>query len=748
MQGRNSVSGEFFIDRVSRGVTGLVAGVLAVFVVFLVGLSAGSSALAAGDANQPSCPASTESSDGFQAYLPDCRAFELVSQVNSDDVGIIMKGYDFPEGEHVYYSDALPVSGTGAGNGITEGFLASRSPSGWRQQAISTPQGEASPEYTPNSGDTTEGTDAISFTSDFSTAFVNSPFQNPSEDPRLAQNTGMNVYGVPLEGNSDSGISLMSTGDSGPTTQAMLENPAYDGNAADIGWGSFLVGSSGDGRKVFFETLAKLSTVPGTPVDTHQSGDEIYEREDGHTYLVGVLPNGTVPACGAEIQYMKSTASKEWEGSPYGQLAPDGSSLVFTTCTGLYLRNTVTDTTVQLPGSSFFGRAGTGPGEEEVIITIGAAITNGGEANIFEYHVTTGQTTEVGEGSDMLAYSASGARVYYKGPKGLMFYNEGITTVIPGTEDSQYNPSVTEDGYAVSTPDGWHLLFIESAKLTAYENKGSDEAYVYDGMDDKVTCASCRPSGMPPEAAFVRAEAKLIVTSNYSGGSDASFFSPRPPLITEDGTRVVFETTEALVPEDTNGIEDVYEWVLLGHDGCSEVSATYGADIRGCVYLLSSGEGTGLVEEYGINGAHLIGASDNLKDVYIYTGEALTPETDNATHIYDVREDGGFPYVPPPVSGCEPGQCRSEAAGSPSLGAPGSVTFTGTGNLAPVPAVVVKTVVSKRKTVSQVKAEKLKKLLKVCRSKPKVKRRACEATVRRRYGVRAGRAMRTIRGGK
>src|ERR1039458_2308415 len=39
------------------------------------------SALAVGDANKATCSPETESSPGFRSYLPDCRAYELVSPV-------------------------------------------------------------------------------------------------------------------------------------------------------------------------------------------------------------------------------------------------------------------------------------------------------------------------------------------------------------------------------------------------------------------------------------------------------------------------------------------------------------------------------------------------------------------------------------------------------------------------------------------------------------------------------------------
>ena len=56
------------------------------FVVVMLGVLvfASASALAAGDANESACP--NEASSGFRSYLPDCRAYELVSPPFKDAV--------------------------------------------------------------------------------------------------------------------------------------------------------------------------------------------------------------------------------------------------------------------------------------------------------------------------------------------------------------------------------------------------------------------------------------------------------------------------------------------------------------------------------------------------------------------------------------------------------------------------------------------------------------------------------------
>lgn len=762
---------------------------LAAMIVALVALLACvvPQALAAGDANMASCPASTESSVGFRTSLPDCRAYELVTQANSGDLlNVGEERYGFAD--HFMYKSTLPTPGEATRAGLPEEFLATRTAQGWQQTALTVPQGEGA------GGELVFDTGGVMFTGDFADALLMAPWQDPLESPRMDETTGRMVYELSLSSGTTSTVSLP---DSGKLTQSMIEFPAaYKGEQAfNNGWGSFLDGASQDGSRVFFSTSARLATAPGTPEDTHQTSGEVYERTGGHTYLVGVLPDGEVPVCGAEVgQSDRSTAGHDSNDFySYGAIAPDGSTVVFhtpgkepvgTQCTeretGVFLRDVVNGTTVKLPGEFYAGRAGTQPGEEEKIFTVEPVGSPSG-GKLFEYHVNTKQTVELASESEgLLAYSANGARVYYLGPeKGIYIYEEGVAapTLVPGTQQggygfgggsglvgshiSSHEPTIStfaaDENAPVATSSGNYLMFLSPNELTPYKNcvesKGEEhchvEVYLYDAGADSVTCVSCGPVTAAPQG---NASFALARTGPHES---ADWMPSAPPLIdsrpAEGGgeavMRVVFQTTEGLVPQDTNGTWDVYEWTQEETEGCSRAglklaslteSPDYSEADHGCLYLLSPGTGREL-DDYGDlerkeGGSHLLGASEGLTDIYIETVEPLTgtADLDNVAHVYDVRQDGGFPVIPTATNGCEPGLCRSEGEGSPVFGEPASVAFTGAGNLKPA------TVKPKPKPkTSLTRNQKLARALKVCKRRTSKRRQAaCERKARRKYSVK------------
>jgi hypothetical protein len=635
---------------------------------------------------------------GPSANLPDCRAYELVTPAVKEDNSFIYRAYGFAAGEHVFFTSILPLPG--AKNGSEQRALSSRTAAGWVTTPLTTSQG---PGVFQGGNDTGE----VSFTSDFSAGFIESTY---AVDPR-DQNRYSDVYRIGIPSGS---ASIESLPDAGPMTEELYAPPpGVTYPEAETPQGSFTAGNSTDGSRVFFETLSHLPTAPGTPADTHLAGTELYERYDEHTYVVGVLPDGSVAPCGAEVGDGGGTVVEYYNLVRGGAVSPDGSNVVFHTdakggpatpeCShsfhginpredeeagGLYLREdngTPQAKTVELPGKFYLGRTADGL----TVLSTGGLGGNAEGEPIYEYNVPTGQVTTVGHGA-LVAYSDDGSVVYYEthasegepffsSESELEVYDHGVTKTVPGAgaeyAGGSYYQSVPSligfrvDQLAVTTPDGSKILFLDRADLAGYDTFGPTcdegrpgncrEAYIYDLSSGSLTCVSCNPSGAPPLANTALYEVPLTV---------GLFASPTPPLLSEDGSRAFFQTAEALVPQDTNGVRDVYEWE------------------NGHIYLISSGQGG----EYGTSGnssggistlgSTLAGANSNGDEVFFTTTDRLVPQDEEDSRaIYDARVDGGFPYTPP-GHGCDSGQCQGPQTLAPVFAPPASSTFVGVGN--------------------------------------------------------------------
>jgi hypothetical protein len=241
-----------------------------------------------------------------------------------------------------------------------------------------------------------------------------------------------------------------------------------------------------------------------------------------------------------------------------------------------------------------------------------------------------------------------------------------------------------------STADGRYLVFDTANKVLASDTDEVTDVYRYDA-DTGVLL-------------------RLSTDTNGSGGNEPgveaklTFNVPiwRPHYaVTDDGSTVVFETTEALSPADTDGVTDVYEW----HEG--QVS------------LISNGGGT----------SPWITSSG--KDIFFRTTQPLTAgDSGTEEDIYDARIEGGFPVI-------ASAPCAGEACqGAPTLppqppGVSASAAFNGPGS---PPAGETPPANPKAKPKSLTQAQKLARALKACKSKHnKKKRAACEKRARNTY---------------
>jgi hypothetical protein len=237
---------------------------------------------------------------------------------------------------------------------------------------------------------------------------------------------------------------------------------------------------------------------------------------------------------------------------------------------------------------------------------------------------------------------------------------------------------------SVVTADGRTLLLRSSGRLTAYDNSGLPEFYRYQSGEG-ISCVSCNPGGAAAE------EAPDFQRLGYPG--TAPNFAAAAlvvHLLSADGSRAFFDTTEALVGADTNGdggcppvttplvpsCIDVYEWEAPGSGSCTETTSAYSVRNQGCIYMISNGaeEGPSLFAD----------ASPSGSDVYFFTRQHLVSQDgDQLYDIYDARTDGGLAAqnpLPPPL--CEgEASCMGPAAAPPPFAAPPN--FSGAPNPKP-----------------------------------------------------------------
>ena len=327
------------------------------------------------------------------------------------------------------------------------------------------------------------------------------------------------------------------------------------------------------------------------------------------------------------------------------------------------------------------------------------------------------------------------------------------------------------------SPNGRYLSFMSDRMLTGYDNhdavtgEADEEVFLYEagseGGRGRLVCASCDPSGarptgvldLPTQASEVGAG--LLVDRNgvwaehRLAGSLPDWMAEtqnvanyQPRYLSNSG-RLYFDSPSDLVPQATNGKEDVYEYepagVPQGAHRCANASEAYSQLAEGCVALISSGTASGEAafvdaSESGGEGPGGEELAEGGGDVFFVTGAKLVPQdTDNSFDVYDAHEctraEPCFPAAEERASSvCEGEECRSPASSPPAAASVASGSPSGQGN---VPA---KQGVSSSKTVKPkppTRAQELAKALASCREKHKhasKKRASCERAARKHYG--------------
>lgn len=626
-----------------------------------------------------SCP-NVSLRSGYSAYLPDCRAYEMVSPVGKGGADATNPS-DIPadavavDGGSIAYHTMETYGGQQGSSAINE-YLSTRTSSGWSDRGIT-------PAFT-NPGSILQSFPFSAWSADLS--------------HMLLEQTGKSVPDNVYLREPDGSLVLLNPG--------MPPSPFASGNP------TLTRGASSDFSHVIFFAEAPLtSSAP--------PGGGLYEWNDGQLSFLSVLPGGTAVTGDAASDPFGFGLT---DGAP-NDISSDGSKVFWAFNGSLYVaqngasteattsRCTTGNTGLAGPGGNCLAAGSSGSGlfftaaadGSVAFFTSSEELTNdantgsgGGGNDLYGYDVASGALTDLTPDSNpadtsgagvqgVVGASADGSFVYFvatgtmaagaaPGEDNLYVWHDGtirFVAALDGADSSDWNLGHGTQSAQVSG-DGAHLVFTSVASLTGYDNAGHSEIYLYDAGSGGLTCVSCNPSSLPAAG-----DARLAPPSN--GGIPGSL--PLHVNSSPGGDRVFFETPDALVSRDSNGLYDVYQWETEGTGGCQSTTGN-----GGCVDLISSGQSS--------SNSYFAGSSRSGADVFFLTRSRLVgQDADESADVYDARVDGGLASQnPSPASApCQGDQCQGTPSTPPSAPSAASVEFSGQGNVSPAAKVRVLT---------------------------------------------------------
>jgi hypothetical protein len=252
-------------------------------------------------------------------------------------------------------------------------------------------------------------------------------------------------------------------------------------------------------------------------------------------------------------------------------------------------------------------------------------------------------------------------------------------------------PGYVQNLSATASESGRYLAFMSSRNLTGVDDPVSgdpvEQVFGYDAEMDRLVCVSCNPTGAeargepsPPPAVDLqgvwgdRLVAGMLPEMLLSGGPQIQPHPLHAPRTVLDNGRIFFQAVDSLVPADSNGTWDVYQYEPTGTGDCTALGkgAATARSGSACVSLISAGTTEGV--------STFLDASVRGDDVFFLTkGRLSLEDTDEVNDVYDARVDGIAAVIQPRVE-CSGESCQSSLP-APDDASVGSEGFHGRGNL-------------------------------------------------------------------
>ncbi len=555
------------------------------------------------------------------AGLPDCRAYEMVSSPYKQ--GFDLSPLTFSDDGIVSYNSTGSFAGNGVGF-IKNQYLGVRTPDGWETRSLD-----------PSLSSYDIGAELdINFASDLRSSVITMISRDPSGDGQglyvrdfNGTFTRVGKGPIPLSPEFFRDQRVLEASDD-------LSHLVFGGFTVWAGWEYVGVGDAAVLRRVNVDN--NEVTLPGTACPSAMSGDGRVMVFSGCPGRIWARIGGTttVAVSGSECTRGPLDLGGACNGpslAQYAGAAADGSRVFFTT--DQQLVNADTDSTTDLYACDIPSGSPAPVGAANPCATLTEVSGTNGEAHV----------------ESVAAVSEDGSRVYFVA-QGVLAGNPGTGGVaaVSGADNlyvwtkdaadptgtTRFVTALDSGGGVVgaqTTEDGRYLMFLTTTKLASSgpgkDDDGQTDLYRYDAESETMLRLSTSVTG--------------------SGGNDPGFdVIPRGSApgrsvnsMSADGSMVVFETDEALSPDDTDGVADVYLW----RDGRVSLLSRDGGEKP---WISATGE-----------------------DVYFVTNQRLTAaDRDANVDIYDARVGGGFDLsAPAPCSG---DACQGPPSAPPGLSGP------------------------------------------------------------------------------